>query len=73
MFRKKGYLPVEITITREQEEEFFQEFAPILHVVTASCVNLGQSRDFVKFAYFCRALDLLLCETWKVMSGLKEN
>lgn len=65
-------IPVEVEITQEQEAQFFQEFAPLLHLVTAACFNLGRERDFVKFAYLSRALDLLLCECWKVMAG-REN
>jgi hypothetical protein len=57
---KLNFIPVEITLTKEQEAELFAEFQPVLHMASAACCNIAKAQDFTRFAYLAKALDLLL-------------
>jgi hypothetical protein len=61
------FIPVEISISKEQEAELFKEFQPVLHMVSAACCNIAKEQNFTKFAYLAKALDVLLNEAHDAM------
>jgi hypothetical protein len=54
------YIPVEITLTKDQETELFKKYQPVLHLVSAVCCNIAKDQKFTDFAYLAAALDKLL-------------
>ncbi len=61
--------PDSVILTKAQETAYFKEFAPVIHLVCAACCNIAGAKDFYKFAYLAKALDLLLGEAFKSMAG----
>jgi hypothetical protein len=54
------FIPIEVSISAAQEAELFSEFNPVLAMVTAACINVSKERNFTKFGYLAKALDVLL-------------
>jgi hypothetical protein len=54
------FIPVEITLTKDQEAELFKKYQPVLHMVSAACCNIAKDQKFTDFAYLAKALDVLL-------------
>ena len=61
------YIPVSVTISKEQETELFKEFSPVFAMVSAACANIAKKQDFTKFAYLAKALDVLLNTAYESM------
>ena len=61
------FIPVEISLTKEQEEELFAEFQPLLYMAAAALVNVAKKQDFTRFAFLAKALDLVFNEAYDSM------
>jgi hypothetical protein len=54
------FVPVEVSFGQAQEQELFQKYHPVLHMVSAACCNIAKDQKFTDFAYLAKALDVLL-------------
>ena len=61
------FIPVEISLSKDQENELFQKYNPVLTVVAAACCNIAKDQKFTDFAYLAKALDLLLNKAYDSM------
>lgn len=66
------FIPTEITLTKEQEKELFQEFAAPLTVMCAALVNISKEKSFTKFAFLAATVDRLFHEAHDQMCGLND-
>ena len=61
--------PDSVTLSKAEEMGFCEEFAPQLTMVCAAVINISKAKDFRKFAFLAQALDLILIEGFKSMTG----
>jgi hypothetical protein len=61
------YIPVEVSISAEQERELFAEFQPLLYLAAATLVNVAKEQSFVKFAFLAKVLGLAFDEAHNSM------